>query len=61
MATFVEGRAIGFGIGSEARDKSIPWYKKDLGEIPSPACELLEKYAGIAPDKVVHHIYEMVS
>lgn len=61
MATSVEGPAVGFGIGPEARDKSVAWYKKDIGEIPNPARELLEKYAGIAPDSVISHVYTMVS
>ncbi|KAI9727460.1 MAG: hypothetical protein M1828_006402 [Chrysothrix sp. TS-e1954] len=59
MATFVDGRAVGFGIGSKPRDKDSPWYKKDLGDIPGPVRELLEKYSGVPPRDVLQHVYTM--
>ena len=43
------------------RDKTVPWYKADIGEIPESARELLEKYSGISPDRVVSHVYKIVS
>ncbi len=61
MTTSSEDLALGFGVGAQARDKSVPWYKGDIGEIPQPARELLEKYSGIAPDTVVSHVYKVVS
>jgi hypothetical protein len=61
MTTSNEDLVLGFGVGAEARDKSVPWYKADIGEIPKPARELLEKYSGIAPDSVASHVYKVVS
>ncbi|KAI9708135.1 MAG: hypothetical protein M1812_008122 [Candelaria pacifica] len=59
MTTSSEDLSLGFGVGAEARDKSVPWYKTDIGEIPKLARELLEKYSGIPPDSVVSHIYKV--
>ena len=61
MTTFGKEDALGYGQGPNARDKSVPWYKADIGEIPQPARELLEKYSGIASDRVVAHVYRVVS
>jgi len=59
MATLSKDAAPSYGLAT--RDKSVPWYKADIGEIPKPARELLEKYSGIASDRVVPHVYEVVS
>ena len=61
MATFVEGRVVGFGLNSEAPQKSIPWYKEDLGKIPGPARELLQHHGSITPVEVISHVYRIVS
>lgn len=45
--------------GSE-HDKTVPWYKADIGEIPKEAQELFENYSGIAPDRVASHILAVV-
>ena len=60
MTSFVDGRTVGFGVSQESRDKSSPWYKKEIGGIPDESRELLEKYAGILPDEVEQHVYAMV-
>jgi hypothetical protein len=33
---------------------------EDIQDIPTPACELLEKYAGVPSDEVVPHTLRLV-
>lgn len=37
-------------------DKSVAWYKPDIGTIPEPAAKLLEQYSRIPPEKLEAHV-----
>ena len=45
------------------RDKEdvYQWYTKEIDSIPPPMREVLEKYSGIPPERVIPHISELVS
>ena len=36
------------------------WYTAEIGSIPPAMRELMEKHSGLAPDKVVPHISDVV-
>lgn len=46
-------------IGS--RDKSVGWYMPTLESITDAQRDLLEKYSKIAPERVISHLFEIVS
>jgi len=46
-------------IGS--RDKSVGWYMPTLESITDAQRDLLENYSKIAPERVISHLFEIVS
>jgi hypothetical protein len=46
-------------IGS--RDKSVGWYLPTLESITDAQRDLLENYSKIAPERVISHLFEIVS
>lgn len=46
-------------IGS--RDKSVGWYMPTLESITDDQRDLLENYSKIAPERVISHLFEIVS
>lgn len=42
------------------REKSVGWYNPPVTSVVEPVRDLLEKYAGFPPDKVIPQMVEMV-
>ena len=42
-------------------DKSVPWYKADIGTIPPAGASLLQDYSKISPADLDDHIFRVVS
>lgn len=42
-------------------DKSVAWYKPDVGTIPEAAVRLLEQYSKISPKDLITHVSKVVS
>ena len=57
MASITTDHAI---LASEARNKNVPWYSKEIQEDLAPAQKLLEEYSRVPPDQVVAHIVAVV-
>lgn len=45
-------------VGS--KDKDVPWFFKNINDIPAPMQEMLEKWSGLAPNDVRAHIHRVV-
>ena len=44
----------------QARSRDVPYYVKELLDIPEAAREVLEKYSNIPHEQVHNHIYQVV-
>lgn len=43
-----------------AANKDLLWNRADVGTTPQPARDLLEKYSGIRPNRLIDHVREKV-
>ncbi|KAF6231690.1 hypothetical protein HO173_009992 [Letharia columbiana] len=41
-----------------AANKDLLWNRADVGTTPQPARDLLEKYSGIRPNRLIDHVRE---
>ena len=41
-------------------DKSVAWYKEDIGEIPAAGQDLLDRYSSVPAEDLAQHLYKVV-
>ena len=41
-------------------DKSVAWYKEEIGEIPASGQDLLDRYSNIPAEDLAQHLYKVV-